>query len=76
MQKNTQTKATPPILSNGLVRRLAAWMLHRPRSSDLFFCNLRDTARAIYRATRQKPNASNSATGDRGASPAKADGKP
>ena len=39
---------------NGLVRRLAAWTLRRPRSSDLFFCNLRDTARAIYRATRRQ----------------------
>ena len=50
-------QSEPQVRCIGLVRRLAAWMLRRPRSNDLFFCNLRDTARAIYRATRQKPNA-------------------
>ena len=38
---------------------------------------IEDTKEVLFKAwnTRKQPNASNSATGDRGASPAKADGK-
>jgi hypothetical protein len=38
-----------------VMRGMAAWLLRRPHDTDLFFVNLRQTARTIWRAIHQRP---------------------